>query len=178
MWCGTLLRRYQSGVVRYQRSLSRIGRRLLHAVCGGYRVATLRGGKIGVCCIYDNVERMSEITKPSNEKAARFLGRAVCLVLALLLLYNPFFTILPSVGPDVAVQHHVSYRSTIAASELGCSNLQQHSEVSVEPVVALIATLLDVVVSAEVVAPRPSEETVAASDGFASSLWSRPPPTL
>jgi hypothetical protein len=121
---------------------------------------------------------MSHITEPSRDEAVRFLGRAVCLVLALFLLYNPFFTIGPSVGPDAAVQRHVSYRSTIAASELGCSNLQQHSEVSVEPVVALIATIFDAPRPAEVIAPRPSEETVAASDGFASALWSRPPPTL
>jgi len=65
----------------------------------------------------------------------------------------------------------------VASSELGCSNLQ-HSGVSVEPIVALVATLFDVVRPAEEVAPRPSEETVAASDGFASPLWSRPPPPL
>jgi hypothetical protein len=93
------------------------------------------------------------------------------------LLYNPFFTICPAAGPDATLQHHVSYRSTIAASELGCSNLQ-HSGVSVEPIVALVATFFDSVRPAEVIAPRPSEETVAASDGFASPLWSRPPPTL
>jgi hypothetical protein len=121
---------------------------------------------------------MSEITKSSRGEVVRFFGRAVCLVLALFLLYNPFFTLCPTVGPDAAVQRHVSYRTTIAASELGCSNLQQQSEVSVEPVVALIATLFDVVLPAEVIAPRPREETVAVSDGFASSLWSRPPPTL
>ena len=121
---------------------------------------------------------MSDTTKQSSVEAVRLPWRAVCLVLALLLLYNPFFTICPTAGPAAAIQHHVSYRSTIAASELGCSNLQQHPEVSVEPVVALIATLLDSVRPAEVVAPRPSEETVAASDGFSPSLWSRPPPAL
>lgn len=121
---------------------------------------------------------MSELTKPSRDEAVRFLGRAVCLVLALFLLYNPFFTVTPTAGPDAAVQRHLSYRSTIAASELGCSNLQQHSEVSVEPVVALVATLFDAVRPADDFAPRPSEETVAVSDGFASALWSRPPPTL
>lgn len=128
--------------------------------------------------IYDKVERMSDIARLPRDKAVRVLGRGVCLVLALFLLYNPFFTISPSAGPDATIQRHLSYRSTIAASELGCSNLQQHTEVSVEPVAALIATLFDSVRPAEVIAPRPSEETVAASDGFASPLWSRPPPTL
>jgi len=128
--------------------------------------------------IYDNVERMSNISEQSRSAAAGLPWRAVCLVLALLLFYNPFITICPAAGPDAAIQHHVSYRSTIAASELGCGKLQQHSEVSVEPIVALIATLFDAVRPAEVIAPKPSEKTVAASDGFASALWSRPPPTL
>jgi hypothetical protein len=121
---------------------------------------------------------MSDITRPSKDEAVRFIGRMFCLVLALFLLYNPFFTISNSNGPAATLEHHVSYRSTIAASELGCSNLQQQPEVSVEPIIALVATLFDTVHSTEVIAPRPSEETVAASDGFASPLWSRPPPTL
>jgi hypothetical protein len=121
---------------------------------------------------------MSNIAKRSRDGVVRLPWRAICLVLGLLLLYNPFFTICAAAGPDAAIQHHVSYRSTIAASELGCSNLQQHPEVSVEPIVALVATLFDAVCPAEVLAPRPSQETVAASDGFASALWSRPPPTL
>jgi hypothetical protein len=135
-------------------------------------------GKNEVCSIYDNVEKMSDIGNRSKDRHVHLLGRAVCLVLGLLLLYNPFFTICPTAGPAAAIQHHVSYRSTIAASELGCSNLQQHSGVSVEPVVALIATLFHSVRPTEVIAPRSSEEIVAVSDGFASSLWSRPPPTL
>jgi hypothetical protein len=121
---------------------------------------------------------MSDITKQSRDGAVRLPWRAICLVLGLMLLYNPFFTICHTPGPTPTIEHHVSYRSTIAASELGCSNLQQHTEVSVEPVVALIATLFDAVRPTEVIAVRPSEETVAASDGFASPLWSRPPPTL
>jgi hypothetical protein len=121
---------------------------------------------------------MSDITKRPENRLVRLPWRAVCLVLGLFLLYNPFFTICPAAGPNATVQHHVSYRSTIASSELGAGKLQQHPEVSVEPIVALLATLFDAVRPAEVIAPRPSEETVAASDGFASPLWSRPPPTL
>jgi hypothetical protein len=134
--------------------------------------------KIGGGRIYGKVERMSDIATHSGIRAVRLPLRAVCLVLALFLFYNPFFTICPTAGPNAAIQHHISYRSTIASSELGCSKLQQHPEVSVEPIVALVAALFDVARPAEVVAPRPSEETVAASDGFASPLWSRPPPTL
>src|SRR6185437_9532863 len=128
---------------------------------------------MGARSIYDKVGKMSDITKTSRDEALRFFGRFVCLVLALFLLYNPFFTLSPSVGPDAAIQRHLSYRSTIAASELGCSNLQPHTERSVEPVAVLIATLFDSGRPAEVITPRPSEETVAASDGFASLLWSR-----
>src|ERR1700729_23697 len=109
---------------------------------------------------------MSDITKQSRDGDVRLPWRAVCLVLGLLLLYNPFFTICPTAGPDATIQHHLSYRSTVAASELGCSNRQQHPEVSVEPIVAIVAALFNAVRPAEVIAPRPSEETVAASDDF------------
>ena len=150
-----------------------------HLVCMGLRTSDpRRRGKSGVRSIYDKVERMSISATRARDGAAGLPWRAVCLVLGLFLLYNPFFTICAADGPAATVQHHVSYRSTIAASELGCSNLQQHPEVSVEPIIALFATIFELPSPAEVIAPRPSEETVAASDGFASPLWSRPPPTL
>jgi len=120
---------------------------------------------------------MSNGATESRNVMVRLPWRAICLVLALFLLYNPFFTICPAAGPAATIQHHVSYRSTIASCELGCRNLQ-HPEVSIEPVIAFIETLVAPVRPAEVLAARPSEETVAASDGFASPLWSRPPPTL
>lgn len=107
---------------------------------------------------------------------ARLSWQAVSLVLGLFLLYNPFFTVNTAAGPTAAIQHHVSYRSTIAASELGCSNLQ-HSEACVEPVLTIITTYFDAVRPPDEIATRPSEETGAASDGYASPLRSRPPPT-
>jgi hypothetical protein len=137
-----------------------------------------REGKISDRSIYDKVEQMSDIRRHYASNAVRLPLRAICLALALFLLYNPFFTICSTAGPDTAIEHHVSYRSTIASSELGASKVQQHSEVSVEPIVALVATLFDVVRPPEVTAPRPTDQTVVASDGFASPLWSRPPPTL
>jgi hypothetical protein len=121
---------------------------------------------------------MSDIRRHSARNAVRLPLRTVCLVVALFLLYNPFFTICSITGPGSAIQHHVSYRSTIASSELGASKLQQHSEVSVEPIVAMVATLFGAVRPSEVTAPRPTDDTIVASDGFAAPLWSRPPPTL
>ena len=131
--------------------------------------------KGGVHGLYDKVERMSDSATRSGNETVRFSWRIVCLALALFLLYNPFFTICPAAGPSTTIQNHLSYRSTIAASELGCSNLQ-HTEVTVEPIVAWIETVFDMVTPVEEVVARPSEETVAAPDGFASPLWSRPPP--
>ena len=133
---------------------------------------------MGACSIYDKVERMSISATQAKNGAVRLPWRAVCFVLGLFLLYNPFFTICAADSPAATVQHHVSYRSTIAASELGCSDLQRHPEVSVEAIIALFATIFELPRPAEVIAPRPSEETVAAPDGFAFPLWSRPPPTL
>jgi hypothetical protein len=135
-------------------------------------------GKISDRSIYDKVEQMSDIRRHSASNAVCLPSRAVSLVLALFLLYNPFFTICSTAGPGTAIEHHVSYRSTIASSELGASKLQQHSEVSVEPIVALVATLFDAVRPSEAIVPRPTDQTVMASDGFAPPLWSRPPPTL
>jgi hypothetical protein len=41
----------------------------------------------------------------------------VCLALVALLLYNPFLTILSS-SHEISVQHPLSYRATVASSEL------------------------------------------------------------
>jgi hypothetical protein len=54
----------------------------------------------------------------SRVEASDALGRpAFCLLLIAFLLYNPFFTILSS-SADVSVQHPLSYRATVAGSEL------------------------------------------------------------
>src|ERR1700741_2068788 len=52
------------------------------------------------------------------------LRGALCLLLVVFFLYNPFCTICMSSGLSAVVHHPVSYRSTIASSELGCGTVQ------------------------------------------------------
>jgi hypothetical protein len=58
--------------------------------------------------------RPSGIAGPNHPSAWR---TAICLLVALLLLYNPFL-FLAHTGTGLCVQHPVSKRATVAASEL------------------------------------------------------------
>src|ERR1700682_5335015 len=60
------------------------------------------------------MKRHSELRLEFSEPRRR---AAVCFVLVALLLYNPFFTILGS-SLDLSVQHPLSYRATLAGTEL------------------------------------------------------------
>jgi hypothetical protein len=100
----------------------------------------------------------------------------VCLVLAVLFLYNPFFTIYSSSGVP-AVRHPPSYRGTVASSELRRSVVKQvqpkidATEEAIFDAVTLPETAYrdSVVVAYEL--PRSMQEAVL------ESLWFRPPPS-
>jgi len=103
---------------------------------------------------------------------------AVCLLLAVLFLYNPFFTICMSPGPSAVLQRHASYRSTIASSELDCGRFQL-SKVHVAPLRTLITTVKVLLQEKDDNRPIPGDEIVRfVTQDFASSLWFRPPPVL
>jgi outer membrane protein TolC len=70
------------------------------------------------------------------------------LFLGLLFLYNPFF--LTSSGLSPTIERHISYRSTVASSELGCSTLQ-HSKLHI--------SLIELLVGTEKLALQPKETT-------------------
>jgi hypothetical protein len=125
------------------------------------------------------MEAMSIVVSRERTSPLRISRRAaVCLLLGIFFLYNPFFTICPASGPSAAIQHHVSYRSTIASSELGCSNLQ-HSTISVALMAALISTCFDLVQPSCDVRSRPVDESILIThEGFAAPLRSRPPPPV
>jgi hypothetical protein len=118
-------------------------------------------------------------TKGSGTESGRISWQTViCLLLGIFFLYNPFFGICPAGGPSASIQHHVSYRSTIASSELGCSNLQ-HSTISVVAVAALISAYSDRLRPNNDVQPRSNDEDIRpTNDGFSAPLWSRPPPVV
>jgi hypothetical protein len=102
----------------------------------------------------------------------------LCLLLGLFFLYNPFFTICVASGPSAVVHHPVSYRSTIASSELGCGTVQL-TKVQAAPLEAFVAIEKALLLQADDSRPKPEGETVrAVTQDFASSLWFRPPPIL
>jgi hypothetical protein len=101
---------------------------------------------------------------------------AICLVLGVFFLYNPFVTICIGSGPSPVFHHPVSYRSTIASSELGCGTVQ-HAKVHVAPLQVLLIPQRNLLQQEDAVWPKPADETVrAVTQDIASSLWFRPPP--
>jgi hypothetical protein len=101
---------------------------------------------------------------------------ALCLLLAVFFLYNPFCTICMSSGPSAVVHHPVSYRSTIASSELGCGTVQ-HTKLHVVSPAVLVTALKIPLQDKDDIRPKPVNDMVAAvTQAFATSLWFRPPP--
>lgn len=102
----------------------------------------------------------------------------LCLLLAIFFLYNPFVTICVASGPAAVVHHPVSYRSTVASSELGCGTVQ-HTKVQAAPLKTFVAIEKVLLQQRDDSRPKPEGETVrAVTQEFASSLWFRPPPIL
>ena len=128
------------------------------------------------------VYRCMSVPMPANQlvgsKAASTRWRAgFCLLLAALLFYNPFLTIL-SASDTIHVRHPLSYRATVASSEL--------RRCTVDPVQPLVPALaVQPVDSLTLVAPIQTGERAASRVFFRSvaqlssnGLWFRPPPAL
>jgi hypothetical protein len=101
----------------------------------------------------------------------------ICLILVALFLYNPFLTIYGA-SPIVNIQHPLSYRATIASSEL--------RRCTVEPAKPLVPAL-EAAVAFELAQSAAADEAppVLPRDLFraipqliCNSLWFRPPPIL
>jgi hypothetical protein len=111
------------------------------------------------------------------QRSAPLWRVALCLLLAVLCLYNPFFTIYGD-SAVVNVQHSLSCRATIASSELRCATLNTEqallprleASASFEPLLA---------VESEQRFPAPPRDLFRALPQPAGdSLWFRPPPAL
>jgi hypothetical protein len=121
---------------------------------------------------------ISGVEKPRANFGGSPWQVAVCLVLGTLFLYNPFVTICMSSGPSAAFHHPVSYRSTVASSELGCSTIQ-HSKVNVAPIQILISRERIRLQQEDQNRPRAADEiVVVVTQDLVSGLWFRPPPSL
>jgi hypothetical protein len=121
---------------------------------------------------------LSEIAKLRSKSGAALLRAGICLLLCGFFLYNPFSSICMSSGPSPVVQHHVSYRSTVASCELGCATVP-HTKLWVAPLEVVVAAEKVLVQQKDDARPKPADETVrAVTQDFATSLWFRPPPVL
>lgn len=100
---------------------------------------------------------------------------AVCLLLAVLFLYNPFFTILSTSGV-LHVQQPYSFRATVAASELRrCVAAEDKLEMPVLEVAAL-SVLASPQELDKVFANLNDEPAIDPVQAVRGSIWFRPPP--
>jgi hypothetical protein len=117
--------------------------------------------------------RDSEMRIGSCEMRAR---AAVCLALIALLLYNPFFTVL-SISQDLSVQHPLSYRATVAGSELRRCTFEVGRPLlpALSAAIFLVSALF--APSHEVALVQLSDVVVPVPQALCDSVWFRPPPS-
>jgi hypothetical protein len=101
----------------------------------------------------------------------------LCLFLAVLFLYNPFFTIYGSPS-GLSFRHPLSIRSTLASSELRRS-LVKEVKPKVEAPQEPDLGQLEFSIASKIGALVPEEESlVPKQEILSTSLWFRPPPVL
>jgi len=100
------------------------------------------------------------------------------VLLAAFFLYNPFFAVCAPSGASPAVQHPLSYRSTVASSELGCSAIR-YTKLYFSPLEALVGAAGVLLQQQDPIRRGPADETVrAVPQDLWTSLRFRPPPIL
>jgi hypothetical protein len=104
---------------------------------------------------------------------------ALCTLLALFFLYNPFITIGMSSVSSAGVHHPASYRSTVASSELGCATVQPQ-RAHLAPLKALVTAQPIAPLQRHDIEPAPTGRLMfrAVTQDVVASLWFRPPPVL
>jgi hypothetical protein len=119
------------------------------------------------------MRRHSETRIESRETRGR---AAVCLVLISLLLYNPFFTVL-SISQDLSVQHPLSYRATVAGSELRRCTFEAGKLLlpALSAAIFLVSALF--APSHKVDLIQPIDRVGPVSQELCDSIWFRPPPS-
>jgi hypothetical protein len=98
------------------------------------------------------------------------------LVLIALLLYNPFFTIL-SISQELGVSHPLSYRATVAGSELRRCTVDPANPLIPELTAALLHAATLLTPTHEVAFVQPSDTAGPVSQASCDSIWFRPPPS-
>jgi len=118
---------------------------------------------------------MTAGTIADRQASAPYMRGLVCVLLAVILLSNPFLNLFRSPG-DATVRHPVSHRATVASSELqhfspvsgpACPELSAAAAI-VERVAKQISWRLQTTSSDQVLRNAVPE--------LSASLWFRPPP--
>ena len=99
----------------------------------------------------------------------------ICLALIALLLYNPFLTIVSS-PQDVSVRHPLSYRATVASSELRRCTLEPATPLLPELAAAIFCAVFVLNAWDDAGVVRPGDAVALASLAACDSVWFRPPP--
>jgi hypothetical protein len=119
------------------------------------------------------MRRDSYLGQQFNEPRTR---AAVCIALVALLLYNPFLTILGS-SLDLSVQHPLSYRATLAGTELQRCVLEAANPLIPGLDAAILHVFSLFTLSHEVDFVQPSDTARPMSQAICDSIWFRPPPS-
>jgi len=109
-----------------------------------------------------------------HQKPARYVW--LCVLLAVLFLYNPF-VVAPSSGAGLNLQESARHRATVGASELQQFRATERHA----PVVRMEALAGEILLVKAVVFERcttPDVEVRTALNVLPASLWFRPPPAL
>jgi hypothetical protein len=123
-----------------------------------------------------SVSAMTRNSESRIETGGAHKRAAVCLVLVALLLYNPFFTILSS-SRDLSVTHPLSYRATVAGSELRRCTIEPSDPLIPELTAALLHAAILLTPTPEVAFVQPSDTAGLLSQASCDSIWFRPPPS-
>jgi hypothetical protein len=126
------------------------------------------------------MDTMFRAAQPDFASRALFWRAAVCVLLAVLSLYNPFLTV--SGACDVLhVHHRPSFRATIASSELRRCTVEE-DKILIPARVALQTTDPTPVGSpaAAILAARQDHDVVVVplQQMILGGLWFRPPPSV
>jgi hypothetical protein len=110
-----------------------------------------------------------------EERSARIRG-AICVLLIAVLVYNPFFTIL-STSQDLSVKHPLSYRATVAGSELRRCTFEPADPLIPELTAAILHAAILLTPTVEVAFVQPCDTAGLLSQASYDSIWFRPPPS-
>ena len=125
---------------------------------------------------YYCAEKANRVNFVQQSGLKRRLTVLVCVTLAILFLYNPYVTLASSSSGKLTVKHNLSYRATVASSELQHFSPPNARKIFATPLVTATTWLespLNFVVGE---ASDVSTQHLCAYQLVCADLWFRPPP--